>query len=157
MKMNHLFTTKSNERNFSGAKKLLILLSAFAINAYATNDVASQQLSVSSDNTYYTDGGEMVYARNVEINQGALEIDGDNAVSTRSVYTVVGSPATFEQSRSGNNIQGSANEITYYKNSGRLSLVGDARIGVGNEQLASDIIVYNVSTNAATVVEVEED
>lgn len=160
--MKTLFIKGDNRQNFGAAKKLLILLSVFAINAYAahTHRVNQQKLAISADDTTEYSNGEALYSGNVELTRGSLVVYGSSGDSSKygRVVHIYGNPVTYERQVNGKIIEGSAREVTYYKDSGKLVLNGNPRFIAGEEEVVGygdEVIIYNTDNNNVKVVDVE--
>ena len=147
-------------------KKLLVLLSIFTINIYAAraHHVDGRKLAVMSDVTTEYAKGQADYHGNVVLRHGGLTIYANDGNSRKTktgglVFNLTGSPATFERIINGKIIEGRARHMTYYKNSGKLVLSGNVGFGSEYEEVVPEenqVLVYNINTNDASVIDIVE-
>lgn len=93
------------------------------------------------------------FTGNVVLTQGTLEIRGDTLVVKQNSEglqhaTATGKPASFRQKRDGANeyIEGYGERIVYNSTHTTLNLFGNARLKRGQDQVSSEHITYNSTT-----------
>jgi lipopolysaccharide transport protein LptA len=139
-------------------KKLLVLLSIFALNTYAARVYNDGQQAVLSADSVSEYDGQNEYSKNVVFTQGDLVINAANASSSRygNIINFNGNQANFERG----SVEGSARSITYYKSKQKLVLSGNPRIGAGDNEVVGgngEVLVFNLANNSANIFEVETE
>ena len=97
--------------------------------------------------------GRAVYLGGVEVQQGTLRVTGERMtvhyLDARLVrITANGEPARYRQvsATDGSLVRASASRITYHPGNERIELSGGARLARANNDVAGDIIHYDIAS-----------
>ncbi|MFT4650517.1 MAG: lipopolysaccharide export system protein LptA [Polaribacter sp.] len=138
---------------------------AFSTLAYAKSGDNQQPIHVEADSLEIRDSDNVsVYAGNVKLAQGTLEIQSDRLTlyfaddKTLMLMKMVGSPVTFRQLNDSDlEITGEALKMEYNKSESTLLLLDNARLTQGADLIESNRINLNVDSNTVQAGSVEPD
>lgn len=137
------------------ASLLLALLVAAAAPAWGKSSDRNQPMDLSSDTSdcVVTDAAApCVFAGNVQITQGTLDVQADRAeVTSRdgdiSRVVLTGTPARMHQKLDdGSPINAHASRIDYDVSSDTVTLTGNAHVDQPRGNMSGQRIVYNLAT-----------
>lgn len=134
-------------------KPLVLLSFLLSSAAYAISTDVEKPVTIESDSVVFNkEAGTAVYAGNVEIKQGTLNIRAsrieinapDNEIQT---IKATGTPVSFQQTMdSGKQAVGKAKTVQYFVTQKKLLLEGDASLSQDRDNFASNRIEYSTAT-----------
>ena len=108
--------------------------------------------------------GRAVYLGEVEVRQGTLQVTGERMIvhylDARLVrVTASGEPARYQQAstRDGGLVRASASLITYHPGTTRIELEGEARLAQANNDVAGEIIHYDIASETVDAAATGQD